>query len=248
MPEGSFTVAPDGDTRDIVFRVKPNTGDLPEDQLTLKDDIEKSLTVLRGLFSPGDPRFASYFRALLSLAQLGLAAEPAHPLLATRALVALKNEVVAREAGRIKNLYMKELGRVSLLLGLPLFSAAIITTALFPAHRMLSGFLALLAGCMAGVWLSFGARKVSLPFEELHIPEADRLEPLVRLLFAGFLTFAMGLLFSLGAITVTVGSVTTSLINESLRVALLVGLLCGFSEQLLATRVAKQASSFLDFG
>ena len=42
-------------------------------------------------------------------------------------------------------------------------------------------------------------------------------------------------------------SVTTTQINQSFRISLLLGLLCGFSEQILTTRVAKQASSFLEF-
>ena len=101
---------------------------------------------------------------------------------------------------------------------------------------------------MAGVWLSFGARKATFRFEDLHIPEQDRLEPMIRLFFAGLLTVILGLLFSVNAVSLTVGSITTSEINSNFRVALLIGMLCGFSEQILSSKVAKEASSFLDFG
>jgi hypothetical protein len=55
---------------------------------------------------------------------------------------------------------------------------------------------------MAGVRLSFGARKTSIRFEDLHILEEDRLEPLVRLVFAGLLTLVLALLFSTQAVTI----------------------------------------------
>lgn len=247
MADGCFTVTPDNDRRDIVFRPKPDAStDIPEEQLALKDEVERALTVLRALFpAGGDSQFENYYRPLVSLAQLALAANPARPQIASRALVALKNEVVAREAGHIKNRYMKQLGALAAVFAIP--TAAVGLSVRHWTHQIIAAdFLVLWAGCMAGVWLSFGARKFTLAFEDLHIPEADRLEPSVRLVFAGLLTMILGLSFSVGLVSVRAGSVTTDAINNSLRLSALMGLLCGFSEQVLSTRVAKQATSFLD--
>lgn len=104
-----------------------------------------------------------------------------------------------------------------------------------------------MGGCVAGVWLSFGARKTILKFEDLNIPEEDRLDPPIRIFSASLLTVILGLLFSTGALAVTVGKITTDQINSSVRVALLLGLACGFSEQALSQKVSHQISAFLDF-
>lgn len=246
MAAGGFVVSRRSDTSgDILFQTRTDRPAPTDDQLTLKDEVEHVLVVLRTLFPSGGSRFELYFEPLISLAQVGLSADPAQPAVARRALFALKNQVLAWEGARIKNKYMKELGLRSLTLGLPAAIVGLLVKQLYPAGELFAGFLVLWVGCMAGVWLSFGARKMTWSFDDLHIPEQDRLEPVVRLCFAGLLTTIVGLSFSTGTVIVDVGAVSTQNINDTLRVALLIGMLCGFSEQILSTNVAKQASSFL---
>ena len=144
---------------------------MPESQLELRDEVDKTLTTLRLLFADDKERFEEYFRSLLALAQLGLVGDSANPKLAMRALASLKNEVLAREGARVKNQYMKKLGFASLVLGVPTLLIASIVSSCFPDYGQLSGFLYLWGSCMAGVWLSFGARKVILSFDELAILE-----------------------------------------------------------------------------
>ncbi len=253
---GAFIVSRDtDDTRDIRFQTKENVSPVPKDQQKLKADIESALTVIRLVFSD-DQQFENYFRPLLSLAQAGLAGEHADPEVAAGALVTLKNEITAREAGKIKNRYMKDLGKRAAAIGGPVLLLGIAmhlyifarNRADWPNFVVLTNFFFIWAGCMAGVWLSFGARKTVLKFEDLHIPEEDRLEPTVRLLFAGLLTLIVGLLFSLKAVVINLGSISSDQINSNAKVALVVGLLGGFSEQALSSAVTKQASQFLNFG
>lgn len=250
MAQGAFIVSRDThDPRDIRFEVNgAYAGDIPEEQLDLRDEVDRALLVLRHLFPEGDARFEMPFRSLLSLSQLGLVGPAAQPTLAGRALAALKAEVTVREAGRVKNQYMKRLGLRAVLLGAPallLGGVLLLWADLDPA---LSHFLFLWAGCMAGVWLSFGARKMRLAFEELHVLEEDRLEPMVRLVFAGVLTLFLGLLFATGMVAVVVGEVSTAAVNTDVRVSLLIGLACGLSEQVLSTKVTQQATRLLDAG
>ena len=249
MAKGSFWVSPDAENpRDIDFRVAPDTASIPDTQMQLRDDVDKVLTTLRMLFPDGDRRFTEYFRPLLSLAQAGLVGDNAQPELGIRALAELKNEITAREGGKIKNQYMKILGSWASGIALPFLTAGLILYFNYPTLIILANFFFLWTGCMAGVWLSFGSRKTFFRFEDLHIPEEDRMEPVVRLFFAGLLTVTIGLLFSLSAVVVTLGSISTEQINTSLRVALVIGLLGGFSEQALSTAVSKQAATLLDFG
>lgn len=230
-------------SRDILFSELDKLP-APLDENSFREEIDKTLTVLRMLFPPGNERFPLYFEQLLSLAQVGLV-NPGDLTVARSALAQVKADVTATEAGNIKNQYMKQLGTKSVVIGLPALAIAmnLLAFQLFPVEYA----TALLAwtGCMAGVWLSFGARKTTLGFDDLNILEQDRLEPVIRLIFAGLLTIIIYLLFDLGAIKVSLGTLATANIGHNGEVALLVGLLCGFSEQALATTVGKQAAQLL---
>ncbi len=223
----------------------PDGETIPEDQLELRDQVDKALTVIRMLFEDDSVLFEEYFRPLLALSQLGLVGDTANPSLAMRALRTLKEEIVSRQGGRIKNKYMIQLGKYSLLFGLPPLVFGIFARQYFSSINAISSFMFLWAGCMAGVWLSFGVRKIALSFDELHIMEKDRLNPVVRLIFAGLLTVVIGLLLTTGAIVMEMGSLSTKSFYSSTQVALLVGLLCGLSEQGLSTKVSQHAGEFL---
>ena len=251
MAKGVFTVAADPPTgseaRDIDFCVDQSRigADIPEEQYALRDEIDQTLTVLRILFPSGDSRFREYFVPLLALAQTGLVGDFAQPALAVRALSSLKAEIVAREAGQVKNAYMRRLGWTALLFAVPAIAAAVWLSSFHHDLLMLSNFLLLWAGCMVGVWLSFGARKTVLRFEELHVLEQDRLEPAIRLLFAGLLTLLLGLLFHLKVLEVNFGGASSSALADNWEIALVVGALAGFSEQLLSPAITKQASALI---
>lgn len=247
MTKGAFRVFRDPDNpRDINFQVASgDNSSVPEEQLSLRNEVDQSLTVLRMMFPSGGERFEDYFRQLLSLSQTGLVGDSPNPKLASHALLVLKERIVAQEGGRIKNQYMKQLGIKASILGIPIFIIAMLCKFFIQNMDEISNFLFLWAGAMVGVWLSFGARKVLLRFEDLHILEQDRLEPFVRLLFTGFLTIAIGLLFSTKMLVVNIGSVETWQFSSDTKLALLFGLLCGFSEKVLSTRIAAKAGQLL---
>ena len=246
IARGAFTVYRDqDDSCDIHFQQIELDGEsIPEDQLALKDEVENSLLVLRSLFPKGGVKFDSYFRQLLSLAQLGLVGE-ANSSLALRTLRNLQLQVVVQEGARIKNQYMRRLGFSALMIGFPTLVLAVCIKH-FTVLDIYSSFGFLWSGCMIGVWLSFGIRKPKLRFEDLHVLEADRLSPYVRLIFAGLLTVVLGLLISTEAIVVSIGSLSTQDLETSSKIALLIGVLCGVSEQTLSEKIGKTATSLVD--
>jgi hypothetical protein len=249
VPKGAFRVSPNPeDSRDILFSRADGDGQVPADQIELRDAIEQTLLVLRTMFPEKDRRFFEYYRPLLSLAQAGLVGDAASPDISQRALMSLRTEITAREGGRIKNQYMKTLLWRAALLAIPLFLVAVGVRKIAPEALVLSNFFVLVGGSTLGVWVSFGARKTVLRFQELHILEEDRLEPLIRLIFADLLTVIIGLLFGLKAVVVTMGAVGTDQIMTEWPVALLIGMLCGFSEQVLSSTVAKHASNLFSAG
>lgn len=251
MPKGAFLVSPDPPddpgARTIMFRTAPDLdGPIPDEQLALQDAVERTLVVLESLFPNGNARFFDYYRPLLSLAQAGLVGPHAQPELARRGLLQLQDQVVVAEAAIVKNRYMKQLGMRAILLGAPaLFLGAILRV--FVPHSALEAFLYLWASTMVGVWLSFGARKTTLGFFDLHILEDDRLEPTVRLVFAGVLALLAGLVFSVKITTLTVGQVDFATFETDPRLAALLGAFAGLGEKLLSQSVAKKAGDFMTF-
>lgn len=248
MAKGAFVVFRDKENpRDINFQLaSSDISSVPEEQQNLKTEIEKVLIVLRTLFPENEnERFEEYFRSLLSLAQAGLVSDNPQTKLSAHTLTELKNEIVVREGGRVKNKYMKRLGLNAILIGCPLLIVALILNWLAPQLQIYKNYFLLWFGCMAGVWLSFGARKVHFRFEDLHIPEEDRLEPFVRLCFAGIITIIFGLMFSTGVIEVKAGGILLADFTNNSQIALLLGMVLGFSETVLPSILASKTSAFL---
>lgn len=244
--QGWFTVAQDAqDERDIAFGLVPGLqGEPPEDQLSLKSDVEATLTSLRLIYLHDDASYKQFFRQLLALAQAGLVGPHAQPIVATRALLSLKADVVAKEGAKVKNRYMRELGRTALVLAaVPL--AIYVVIGLLDLDSAVRGFALLWVGCMAGVWLSYGYRRATITFADLAIPESDRLEPFMRLCFAGVLTEAIGLMLFKQVISVEIAGLATASLATDPAVALIVGLVCGISELVLPGKVAKRAAEIL---
>jgi len=102
---------------DIFFGLRPATDSVPAEQVKLKSEVEKTLTLLRAIFPDRTnnlgqkARFSDYFRKLLSLSQVALTPRNPNPEVATYALLSVHQEIVELEGGRIKNTYMRRLGR-----------------------------------------------------------------------------------------------------------------------------------------
>jgi hypothetical protein len=254
------TKNPLADTRDLNFELKRNAVAIPADQLSLKADVEDTLTTLQAIFpdknltrsrptkTPEQRRFEQYQYKLLLLAQVGLQTEPAYPGVANQALTTLRSEIMAREGGRVKNAYMIKLG----IWALSFMMLAISIYILAEYHdnnnyviRRYKNLWVLWAGCMIGTWLSFGVRRVLLSFNDLGKLENDRLEPGVRLMFTGLMTLTLGFIFICDMVKVTIGGFSTGNLLELGSRALLIGIFCGISEQALPGTLTRRASQFL---
>lgn len=257
MEKGAYLVHQNPDNnKDIVFSVKPDyQNKVPEIQQKLHLEIEKTLVVLEMLFEKDEKSFGLYFNQLLSLAQAGLVGDNAQPTIAINALQQFKKEIVDKKSGEVKNNYFKILGLKALKLGIiPLIVGLVIIILYyyFPTRPELgklyvfSNFLFIWSSCMLGVWLSFGARKTILTFEDLNILEEDRLEPIMRLLFAGSITMIFSLLFFTEAMTIELGNISTKSIADNTIVAIIFGTLLGLSEQVLGKKITKKAASIFD--
>ncbi len=201
-------------------------------------------------------QFRAYFNALYILAQLGLDGPKAQPFLARSALANLKDQILTQEAGRIKNGYMVQLGEGGLYLGsipfvLVLFyeilkwnvSITIIPWLEFPVTKTIIVFLFAWVGAMIGTFLSFALRNTTLTFDQLVSPEDDQMNPRMRLIYVGLLTFVFSNALVWKLITVTLGSVSTVDLVKGPSLGLLIGVLCGISERAIGEKLQKTADT-----
>jgi hypothetical protein len=268
---------PDDDTSDLILDIKllgglPPPHDMPSpDKLELYVQINKALTVvgavcdrmddragrgLRGrLFGPNKElkRRArllqtEFLEKLHGVAWIGLELE--FTAMAKLSLAELRNEFFVREAGRIKNMYVRRLGAwagtaaLLLILSYIAFYTKAVDSAWGDAHK---SFLLAASGAAIGTWASFSVRQVQLSFDGLVMVEEGSLDPPMRILFVIVLTMAACLLFWNDAVNLEIGNLKTQSepFRQSGSIALLIGLFCGLSERALSTAIAGRASAFV---
>jgi hypothetical protein len=231
--------------KDIHFKVV--APGCPSEQQTLKNRVERTLSNLRVIYAAGDPKFNEAFAKLLSLSQVGLVGAKASVAVAEAALDSLQAEIVDREAGRVKNDYMLKLGYWALSFGCTSTALYFLLDnygSLFPRQFFhYRTFFLLWTGCMIGAWCSFASRNVVLTFFDLGQLEEDRIDPPLRLIFAGLLTSVMGLVFVTGFANVVIGTFEGAKILHSGSIALLAGALSGMAEKALPAAVMRRAQS-----
>lgn len=228
---------------DICCDLKPDcVGHVPQGQQDLYADIEDACTVLRNLSDTDDSIKQRYFDKLLSLSQVGLVL--GENSTANTSLEHLKREVLTGEGARIKNSYMKKLGRTAIFLSgvlfiLFLFDSLILRTQVMACICLIG------IGTFGGSFISFGARKFDIIFEELAVPEKDMMNPLLRLLY----TFIGALIFSLlllsGVVDIKVGSLETAELLTSPVTQLAIGAVCGLIESKVGVNVYNRAVSIM---
>lgn len=252
MAKGNYIVSANDDKTVIVFYLSPSAEqDIPIDQQDLVFEAQSTLEVMSVLYKDNKILFDNYFDQLLKLSQVGLVGDNAQPQLAKRALEQVKNEITNRESGKVKNKYLKALGKKSLLFGLP---AIIIGTFLNYLHCknidfeclnciLTANLLLLWGGSMIGVWLSFAISKTYIGFSELTIIEKDRLEPALRLIFTGILAIIFGLLFVKESIVIEFGNLSSGQISTDPISAFLIGVILGINEKIIGSTLSKKTSA-----
>ncbi|CAD0221306.1 hypothetical protein [Chryseobacterium sp. JV274] len=256
MEKGCYTVNKNEEIPfDIIFAVKPNISQVTENQQKLHLEIEKTLVVVRKLFENSTIELHHYFSQLLSLAQAGLTPEDnAQPIISFNALQQLKAEIIDKKSGEIKNTYFKTLGVKASYLGSPILLFCFIIKILYYFTQSdvinnlstFSNFLFIWCASLLGVWLSFGARKTTLTFEELTTIEEDRLEPTIRLIFVGIISMIFALLFYKEAVVLEIGKISTKAVTTDSFTAIIFGIFLGLSEKFIGQKLTKKATSLFE--
>jgi hypothetical protein len=246
---------------DIYYVLEDSPELPPKEQVDLQLNIDKLLRAVQRLYMKTTPaqenKFRIYYVRLFRIAQLGLEGDNAVPEVATGVLAAVTADLIDDEAGFIKNSHLKNLGGFVALYSIVCLSLYA-TVQLFSRNGevaslaamgmdtvMLSMLLILWVGCFIGVWLSYGIRTTSFSLADLTTRDQDRLEPHIRLLFAGLLSMIIGLLCALGFIKVEIGNIEiTNIMNNPMQ-ALILGLFCGISELALPSSIGTRAHNLV---
>jgi hypothetical protein len=240
---------------------------IPPDKATLKTEIDNALNVTKTVFSEREAgvswlyyligmhqlrldtirsRLHEYIVQLAGIAEVGLVNQDATQApFARQDLVRYRNEFTLREAGTVKNHYVRRLGFSCTLAVLPLVVLYWISRELPPQTIMhdFRNFFVLLIGTVSGTWLSFLIRRADLTFDDLAVLEEDRLNPSIRVLFMIGLAVITGLLFWARAVIFVLGDFESSqAIYSHGAWTLLLGLLIGVAERTMGTAVGKRAN------
>ena len=243
--EGRFVVYKNPNEEfDIKFEINPKySGDIPQDQQELYEQIESTCNAIKALENTDVDTKHKYFNKLLSLSQGGLVSDNAQPLVAKRALEQLKNEIVLVEGKRIKNLYMKILGE-DILVNLFLLSPMLVCYLLPKLKSIACAYMAIM-GALVGMWVSFGARKFEITFDDLTSLEKDKMTPFIRIIYIGVVTLIFMLLLAAGVLNIRIGSIETTTVFTDMNTAVVIGLICGLVESKIGVGIYNKVTTII---
>ena len=245
--EGFFIVDKNPDEAfDIKCELHPKKAKeaIPTEQAKLYSEIENTNNIIKSLKNTQNEAKQKYFDKLLSLSQAGLVGETAQPDLALNSLTKLREEMVLVEGQRIKNSYMMDLGIKALILSVVALALAI-SSIEFSFYRQVSMYLFTAFGSFTGTWVSFGARRFNITFEQLSLLEEDMMSPWIRLIYIGVCSSIFLLMFNTKILSIGIGTLSTTTIKDSVELQITVGVLCGLVESKIGLNLYKKATTFI---
>ncbi|HEH6783568.1 hypothetical protein [Clostridioides sp. ZZV14-6387] len=218
---------------------------VPEEQVTLFHSVEEASSYISTLKNTKSEIKKKYLNELLSLAQVGLVGKNPAPKLSLKTLEKLKDKICIQEGNRIKNTYMCDLGKYAIIIALILL---IIKYIVFKINfSYLDKYIYVSIGSVIGTWISFGARKLNLSFEELSLIEEDGLNPWMRLIYICACSNIVLLFLSSELIEISLGKFNLNTVNKSIELQFLLGAICGLIEYKIGTGIFNKANDILKF-
>lgn len=101
--------------------------------------------------------------------------------------------------------------------------------------------LCIVIGALAGTWISFGARKFEIKFEDLASLEKDKMTSVIRLIYISVAAIIFTLLMNVGIVDVKIGSVDMGTAFTDIKPAFVIGTLCGLVESRIGIQIYKKA-------
>jgi hypothetical protein len=247
MAKGAFIVHEN--ENGIVIANAGGDGPVPDDQRELVLAVCDFETTLKLLFSNKPDKYRPYFDRLLSTAQSGLVGDNPITATARASIEQMKMELSNREGRGIKTRYLVEMGWMCLasaVLTMLLFLTADNWRILVTEIAALKHYFAVWAGAMVGLWVSYAVRRSEVSYEELATMDRRTTEAGIRVIFVGLVASTFALFLSTSLIDLSIGGLDLNDFRSSAEIALLIGIIAGFSEQTLPTRLLDVSKSKID--
>ena len=220
--------------------------------LSLRERMEKNNTIK----GPNEIK-KMYATRLLHDAQAGLVGN--QPELAIEAVKILKEEIVLREGGRIKNRNLSALGYCALILGavsaaVGFFMRLVSTGSILAntpfgaalAGNSLFAYFLVFAGAVAGAWVGYGVENKTVSFEELVNVHKDRIKHVPRLFLFGVSGVLLLLFFNAGIVEINLGNINNAALMSSASYQVLFGAIAGLLGNKLTTGLVEKAADLFD--
>lgn len=242
LEDGEITCAP-----------KVSQSEISKEQEELYLSVEDTMSIINSSILINETSKKYYIEKLHDIAYTGLSVDTAevYPALANKALEKLKEEILLRESSSIKNRYMKKLGINVLIQTLILLLIIVLITNLtqyIDIHIIssITNYMYVYIGAIVGAWVSFGARKPNLSFEELSTIESDGLTPWIRLIYIGLCSMIILLFLRIEIVTISINQISTKSINQSVEAQLALGIVIGLIEYKISEKLFKKASFIME--
>lgn len=252
---GAFEILPvPGNDEEFNLKPKDRPEPIPEEQSEIANGIYETWGVLKLLreqrvfSSKSDQQVFEEFRErLIEVAEVGLKANHVKTRTAAKALEQIRQGVILRKGVAIKLTYLLQLAIWSLY---GIFAGLILVffagTGNIPAT--LAGYGWVLIGAMVGAWMSVASTRSTLAFHEIAEYLSSTREPIVRLLFVGFLAMTLALLITYGVITLDMGKASLADFHDKRGVAVLIGLIAGIGEKAVSLRIIERVQKTVTTG
>jgi hypothetical protein len=231
--------------RDIMFQLTDTAKKtIPKEESALKSEAERTLHVLRALYSPTEEtEFRPYFAELLGLCQYGLVGKTAQPTQAMATLRNLQQQIFDNEKGRAISTYMIAVIRSQALwLGgiILVIAASLLATYLLVGLDVLRNeapCLAILPGLFVGITFSSFIRCRAITFYDLHAIEADRFSPGLKLAFALATLFLAAAFLKAELIEIKIGKAQLSAFDKDYVSAFVFGAVVGVAQEAIIAKI-----------
>lgn len=229
---------------DIKFDKDPDMSgeNMSDVERELYEDIERVIIVLKSLHRTNESVKDIYFNKILTLAQAGFIGNEPDPTLALTSLKAIKDEILTVEGHRIKNKYMLYLG-ISSLISILLCWVIFVIIEYFADITTIKTYFVVWTGAMVGAWISFGARKFNIQFDELNVLEEDKMYIYIRLPYIGICSLIFLLFLNSGIFNFQIGSISLDDLKANIELQLVLGIIAGLFESKLGVKIYEKAQN-----
>lgn len=230
-PNGSF---------DIVFGRANDQNYIDSiEEIKLYNSVERIATTINNLKYTDKEIKEQFFEKLVGIAQVGFIGENASVEFALAGIENLKNEMLENEGGRIKNKYHLDLGLCSLIALAILWGIYWFLSSRF--NDLDTSYFIVFTGALIGQWLSFGARKMNLEFENLSTIEQDKMSKPIRIIFILLSSFILFVILTSGAIDFKFGEFSSDNLDHW-KNQIILGCVAGLLDSKLGLKLYEKAT------